>query len=145
VPDDCIFCRIAHREADASFVLEEEQVVAFMDVRAFHPGHTLVIPREHLVDIYALRDDTTALALMSAIARVARAVRTVFSPDGMNIWQSNGEAAGQEVAHVHFHAMPRYNHDGLLRVYPSSPQYPPRSELDTHARRIQDALSSSNG
>ena len=139
--DDCIFCRIGRHESEASFVLEEQYVVAFLDVRAFHPGHTLVVPRQHLADIYALRDDTIALALMSAIARVSRAVRKAFAADGLNVWQSNGVAAGQEVPHVHFHVMPRFDGDGLLRVYPSRTQHPDRAELDANAARLRDALT----
>jgi histidine triad (HIT) family protein len=139
--DDCIFCRIGRREAEASFVLEDEHVVAFLDIRAFHPGHTLVVPRRHLADIYALEEDTIALVLMSAITRVSRAVRAVFKPNGMNIWQSNGVAAGQEVRHLHFHVMPRYVGDGLLRVYPSRAEHPDRSELDSNAARLREALT----
>ena len=137
---DCIFCRIAGGEAEASVVLDDDQVVAFMDLRAFSPGHTLVIPKRHIRDIFSLEDAETAGALMIAVARVARAVQAAFAAEGVSVWQSNGKAAGQEVFHLHVHVVPRYEGDGLLKVYPTTPDYPARSELDDHARRIRDAL-----
>jgi histidine triad (HIT) family protein len=138
---DCIFCRITAGEAEASIVLRDEYVLAFMDLRAFSPGHTLVIPTLHIENIFALDDATVAAALIDAVARVSRAVRAAFEPDGISIWQSNGAAAGQEVSHLHFHVVPRYEGDGLLRVYPSHAEQPARSELDEHAARIRAAIS----
>jgi histidine triad (HIT) family protein len=137
---DCIFCGIASGDADASVVVSDEHVVAFMDLRAFHPGHTLVIPKRHITDVMALENVVIAGALMSTVARIARAVQAVFAADGISVWQSNGKAAGQEVLHLHTHVVPRYEGDGLLRVYPSKPDYPERADLDEHARRIRDAL-----
>jgi histidine triad (HIT) family protein len=141
VASDCIFCRIASRAAEASIVLDEPHVVAFMDVRAFHPGHTLIIPRAHVPDLLALDDVKAAQSLMLAAARVARAAKAVFAADGISVWQSNGAASGQEVFHLHLHVVPRYEGDGLLKVYPSRAEQPPRPELDAHASRIRDALS----
>lgn len=138
---DCIFCQIAAGNTESSVVLDDELVLAFMDVRAFHPGHTLIIPKRHIPDITALDDGDVARALLLAVARVARSVRTAFAADGISVWQSTGEAAGQEVPHLHLHVVPRYEGDGLLQVYPSRPDYPERSALDEHARRIRDALS----
>jgi histidine triad (HIT) family protein len=138
---DCIFCRIAAHDAEASVVFDDAQVMAFMDVRAFHPGHTLVIPKRHVDDITGLDDQTLAGALMLAVASVARGVQRAFATEGITVWQSNGAAAGQEVFHVHFHVMPRYAGDGLLRVYPSRPDYPDRSGLDEHAQRIRQSMA----
>jgi histidine triad (HIT) family protein len=137
---NCIFCRIAAGEGEASVVLDEARVLAFMDVRAFHPGHTLIVPKEHITDITELNDGETARALMTAISRVARAVRTAFKADGISVWQSNGVAAGQEVFHLHFHVIPRYRGDRLLRVYPSRVQHTHREELDEHASLICTSL-----
>ena len=137
---NCIFCGIASGGAEASVVFDDRHVIAFMDLRAFQPGHTLVIPRAHVSDISALEDGGTARALMLAVARVSRAVRSAFAGQGISVWSSNGEAAGQEVPHLHLHVVPRYEGDGLLRVYPSRPDHPPRADLDEHARRIRDAM-----
>ena len=50
-------------------------------------------------------DDATGAALMATVARVARAVRRALAPDGINVWQSNGRGAGQEVFHLHLHVL----------------------------------------
>ena len=101
---ECIFCQIVAGEAEASFAYEDDATMAFVDLRQFHAGHTLVVPRRHIRDIYGL-DEKTGSALMAAISRVAEAVREAFQPDGINVWQSNGEP-WQEVFHLHFHCCP---------------------------------------
>lgn len=121
-------------------MLDSERVVAFMDLRAFHPGHTLIIPRAHIPDILALDDAALAGELTAAVADVARAVQRAFAAEGISVWQSNGAAAGQEVPHLHFHVVPRYGGDGLLKVYPSRPDYPTRADLDAYAARLREAM-----
>lgn len=137
--EGCIFCEIVRGEAEASVAYEDEATLAFMDLRQFHPGHTLVVPKRHIVDIYEL-DDATGTALMSSVARVARGVRAALEPEGLNVWQSNGAAGGQEVFHLHFHVLPRWSGDGLLRIYPRRPDYPTRATLDETAGMIRAAL-----
>ena len=123
----CPFCAIASGAAPASVILDDGKVLAFMDWRQAVPGHVLVIPRQHVPDIYALADDEAA-AVMQAAVRVARALRAASDPPGLNLWQSNGEAGGQEVFHFHLHVHPRQVDDGLLRVYPNG--VPPQSDAD---------------
>jgi histidine triad (HIT) family protein len=138
VTEDCIFCRIVAGEAEASVADEDEVTMAFIDLRQFHPGHTLIVPKQHIADIFAL-DDATGATLMTAVARVSRAVRKTFRPDGINVWQSNG-APWQEVFHIHFHVLPRWKDDGLLRFTPPSRNRPDRAELDEQAKRISAAM-----
>lgn len=137
--EKCTFCAIVRGETEASIPYQDEATVAFMDLRQFHPGHVLVVPRRHIENIFGL-DDKTGASLMAAVSRVARAVHEAFQPDGMNIWQSNGEAAGQEVFHIHFHVLPRWNNDRLLQFFPAPPGRPPRSELDEQAAAIRSRL-----
>ncbi|MGN6329035.1 MAG: HIT family protein [Rhodanobacter sp.] len=132
--DSCPFCAIARGAAPASVVLDEGKVLAFMDWRQAVPGHVLVIPRRHVPDIYALADDEAA-AVMQVAVRVARALRAACDQPGLNLWQSNGEAGGQEVFHFHLHVHPRRIDDGLLRVYPDA--VPPRSDADRLAAIAQ--------
>ena len=80
---DCIFCRIVGREAEASVVYEDAVTLAFLDLRQFHRGHTLVVPKHHVADIYEL-DDETGAALMRTIGIVARAVRD--EPEQPGLW-----------------------------------------------------------
>ena len=115
--NNCVFCRIINGELDSATVYEDESTLAFLDLRQSNEGHVLVVPRNHIEQIYDL-DEDTASALASAVCKVARAVRRVYAPDGLSVWQSNGPAAFQEVPHVHWHVFPRYTDDGHLVVYP---------------------------
>lgn len=134
---DCIFYSIVAGTAEASIVHDDALTTAFMDVPQMSRGHVLVAPKRHVRDVFAL-DDPTGAAVM---ATVARAVRAAFAQDGINITQSNGEAVGQEVFHLHVHLLPRHAGDGLLRVHDVSPEPPPRAELDAQAAAIRAALS----
>lgn len=136
----CPFCAIAAGNAPASVILDDGSVLAFMDLRQAVPGHVLVVPRRHVPDIYALSADEAA-GLMQAAVRVAKALRAEFDPPGLNLWQSNGEVAGQEVFHFHLHVHPRRPDDGLWQVYPSGPPLPSRSEqLDALAHALRHHL-----
>lgn len=88
-----------------------------MDINPANPGHTLVIPKQHVRGIYEL-DEGTAAAVMKATVRVARAIRRALQPDGMNLIQSNERAGGQEIFHLHIHAVPRWYGDGLRLARP---------------------------
>ena len=139
--DDCAFCAILAGTLPASLVHEDAQVIAFMDLRQAVPGHVLVVPRRHVETVFDLDEDTAA-QLMRVAVRIARAADAVFAPDGLNLWQSNREAGGQEVPHVHLHVQPRRAGDGLLRIYPA--EVPPPSAipaLDRMAAALRDVLA----
>jgi histidine triad (HIT) family protein len=139
----CPFCAIVAGQLKANIVAQTEHSVAFMDVRQAVPGHVLVVPRQHLQDIYAM-DPVLAGDVMQLGVRVAQALRTVLNPAGLNLWQSNGAAAGQEVPHFHLHVHPRRVADGLLRIYPhGAPPPAPQAELDDLAKRIRSSVSPS--
>ncbi len=135
----CIFCRIASGAVAASIVFEDELTMAFLDLRQFHPGHVLVIPRRHVSDIRSVDEDTAA-AVMRIVVRIARAVDHAFPSDGLSVWHSAGEGANQEVPHLHVHVHPRHVGDDVLAVYPAPPDHPPRETLDDWAERLRNAL-----
>lgn len=135
----CVFCAIVAGEAPASVVAADAHTLAFLDLRQYHAGHVLVIPREHVPDVRAV-DDATAEALIRAVARIARAVDRAFPGDGLSVWHSAGPGANQEVPHLHFHVHPRRLGDGVLQVYPAPPAHPDRPTLDGWAARVRAAL-----
>src|SRR5437868_2465991 len=137
--NSCVFCDIAAGKIAASIVHQDELTIAFVDLRQFHPGHTLVIPRRHLQDVREL-DDSTGAALMATMARITRAVGAVFPNEGMSLWHSIGEAASQEVPHLHIHIHPRFRGDDVLRVYPSPPATPQKEERDQYAALLRQHL-----
>lgn len=135
----CAFCGIAQGTHPASVVWKDDLTVAFIDLRQFHAGHTLVIPRQHLGDVREL-DVVTGTALMASVARLARAVAAAFPNQGLSVWHSIGEAAFQEVPHLHIHVHPRLLGDGLLQVYPSAAPMPDRETRDRYAARLRSCL-----
>jgi histidine triad (HIT) family protein len=95
-------------------VFENEQVFAqvSLDHKPENHGHTLVIPKKHVQNIYELSDELNA-PLMAALRLVSRAVKKAFSAEGIHIRQNNEPAAGQDVFHLHFHVIPRYQGDAF--------------------------------
>lgn len=109
--DDCIFCKILKGDIPSYTVYEDNIVKAFLDISQGTPGHTLVIPKTHVKDIFAYDSDLAA-AVFSRIPRIARAVQASDSAiTGMNIVNNNGKVAYQSVFHSHFHLVPRYTDD----------------------------------
>ena len=133
--DRCVFCEITQGLSPAEIVLQDDLVLAVVDLRQFHPGHTLVMPRRHLHDVREL-DPATSAALMWAVVRVTRAVGAAFPNQGLSLWHSIGEAAFQEVPHLHIHVHPRTLGDGLLQIYPRAAVTPDTVVL----KRYADAL-----
>ncbi len=120
-------------------VYEDGDVFAEVDPRQPHRGHVLVIPVRHIENVFELDADTAA-AVMTATVRVARAIRSAFSPDGLSLWQSNGPGAHQEVPHFHMHVMPRWSGDGLLRIYPHHVDTPVEAIRASMAKDIRAHL-----
>jgi histidine triad (HIT) family protein len=136
----CVFCEIVRGTQPASLVWEDDLTLAFLDLRQFHPGHTLIIPRRHLSDVREL-DHTLGAALMASVARVTRAVSAAFPNQGLSIWHSIGEAADQEVPHLHMHVHPRLLDDRLLRIYPSAAAMPDKIVRDKYAATLRAHLA----
>jgi histidine triad (HIT) family protein len=115
----CPFCRIVSGAAPAHVVAEDEYCVAVLDASPAARGHTLVIPRAHVADLWTA-DPETAAAVGRTCAAVARLIRTRLKPDGLTLRQNNGEASGQRVFHLHVHLVPRWHGDGHVG-WPSAP------------------------
>lgn len=108
---DCIFCKVIAGELPSTQVLSDDRVVVFMDINPVSHGHCLVVTKEHRPTVYEISDDEGA-AVMATARRVARAIREGLKPDGLNLHQANGPAAGQVVGHFHLHLIPRWVDDG---------------------------------
>jgi len=135
---DCIFCAIVAGQSPASVVLDEPDVLAFMDIRPFTPGHLLVIPKRHASGLAQL-DPADGAKVFAAGQRIATALRTSDLPvDGVNMFLADGVAAGQEVFHVHLHLVPRTAGDGFgIRARWQTPN---RTVLDGTADTIRTAV-----
>ncbi len=135
---NCIFCKIMAKQIPATVVHEDADTLAFMDIGQVNPGHVLVAAKAHAENIYAL-DDAQARAVFSAAAKVARAIRAAFSPEGLSVYQANGKPAGQTVFHFHMHLVPRHEGDGMALAWPV--KNPPREKLEEYAAKIREKLS----
>lgn len=94
-------------------VYEDDDVLAFLDLSQATPGHTLLIPKQHVADIYGY-DENLAARVLTKIPVVSRAIRDSDPAIiGLNVLMNNGVAAGQSVFHSHVHLIPRYENDGL--------------------------------
>ncbi len=108
--DDCIFCKIANGEIPSATVYEDSTCRVILDVNPANKGHALILPKEHFDDIYSM-DAETAAKIFTIACEVAKAERAELTPDGLNIVQNNGAAAGQTVFHFHMHVIPRFIKD----------------------------------
>lgn len=113
---DCIFCKIVAGAVPSHTVYEDDAILAFLDINPAARGHTLVIPRQHAADLFALAADTLN-AVAQGTQAVARKLQQVVQPDGLNIVQNNGAAAGQVIFHYHVHLVPRWEGDGALGLW----------------------------
>ena len=111
-----IFRRIILGEIPSYKIYEDAETYAFLDIAPASPGHTLVICKSEVADLYEL-SDADLIATARTTQRVARAMREKLSADGVNIVQSNGTAAGQEVFHYHVHLIPRWHNDGVFAFW----------------------------
>ena len=135
--DDCIFCKIADKEADATVVYEDSHTVAFLDIHPLNPGHTLVIPKKHYANMLEMPSED-ARRVFASVHKVMKGVQKASAADGISIGQSNGRAASQEVFHMHVHIIPRFNHE-MMSGFPNR-KTTQRKELDEIGKRIKAAI-----
>ena len=137
--DDCIFCSIVAGDVPARTVYETDEVVAFLDANPLARGHTLVIPKTHATRVGDL-DADRASALFDAVAELTPRVQAAVDADAANVGINDGEAAGQEVPHVHAHVIPRFEGDGGAPIHAVGGARPDLSddEFDGIAAAIAD-------
>jgi histidine triad (HIT) family protein len=137
---ECVFCQILAREVEASIVYEDDLCSAFMDIQPVNRGHVLVVPNRHVSEATALTEAESARVFVVA-QRVNRALRKIgVKCEGINYFVADGEAAGQEVFHVHLHIFPRFKGDGFLVLPPDYETRPTRDDLDELAVLIKNKL-----
>lgn len=109
---DCLFCNIIKGAEPASKIYEDEHTYAFLDINPTNPGHALVVPKEHAVNIYDISDDALC-SVMKTAKKLAPVIKKAVGADGVNIMMNNERAAGQIIDHAHVHIVPRFNDDGF--------------------------------
>jgi len=113
---ECVFCSIVAGGEQSRQVMENDRAIAFLDINPATDGHTLVAPKEHFPDIWALSDEVSSDVWRLAVG-VAHRLNEVLHPDGMTLFQANREAGWQDVFHFHLHVVPRWEGDALVRPW----------------------------
>lgn len=109
--NDCIFCKIVNGDIPSTKIYEDDDVLAFLDISQTTPGHTLLIPKKHVANIFEY-DDELANKTLTKIPLIARAINEAIpNIKGLNIVNNNGEVAYQSVFHSHIHFIPRFTLD----------------------------------
>ena len=134
---DCIFDAIISGDAPAHLVLDEAEVVAFLDVRPVFPGHTLVVPRRHYGTVIDLPDGMAGL-LWDAAARISKAQRTALESSGT--FFGLNDIVSQSVPHVHLHVVPRRPKDGLRGFFWPRQKYASEEEAEQTAASLRRAV-----
>jgi histidine triad (HIT) family protein len=138
-----IFAKIIQGKVPASFVYQDEKVSAFMDIQPINPGHVLVIPNQEVASLTDL-DEETGAHLFRVGHRIAKALRkSGLKCEGVNLFLADGQAAKQDVFHVHLHVFPRFRGDGFRWQFGQNySNLPKREELERTAEAIKSALDS---
>jgi histidine triad (HIT) family protein len=140
VGTDCLFCRIIDGTAPAAVVLDEPEVVAFLDVRPLFPGHVLVAPRRHAETLTDLPEQLVE-PLFRAVWRLTSAVERAMGADGSFVAVNN--RVSQSVPHLHVHVVPRNRKDGLRGFMWPRLRYPDDEAMAATAEAIRQALAAS--
>jgi histidine triad (HIT) family protein len=137
----CIFCDIVNDRAEATFVYRDDHVSAFMDIQPVNKGHILVIPNAHATYLSDLPEET-GVQVFRVAQKAAGAIRASgLKCEGINLLLADGEAAMQEILHVHLHVFPRFEGDGFDLQFPDRYfNLPTRSDLEATAEKIKSAL-----
>jgi len=139
---DCVFCAIIAGRAPASIVHRDADCIVFMDIRPVTPGHLLIVPLVHTASLSELPADSGKAMFALAQQLTAAVRRSGVRADGVSLLLADGEAAGQEVFHVHLHAIPRFEGDGFgLRLPAGYGAECAREQLDAPAAAVRSALT----
>jgi histidine triad (HIT) family protein len=133
----CSFCAIAAGDVSAHVVLDEPDVLAFLDMRPVFKGHTLVVPRRH-IDALADLPPELMSPLLTEVQRVAGAVETALGAGGSFVAVNN--RVSQSVPHLHVHVVPRTKGDGLRGFFWPRTKYAGDDEARGYAERLRRAL-----
>ena len=137
--EECRLCQLIDGRLSSTSVYQDALIYTLMDYQPVTVGHVLVVPREHVALLEDLDEDLGA-AMYRIAHRLTRALRRSGLPcEGVNLFLADGEAAFQEIAHVHLHVFPRYAGDSF-RVDADWRIRPPE-ELESAARRIRAGLA----
>ena len=134
---NCLFCKIIQKEIPANIVYEDTQIVAITDIDPISEGHTLIIPKKHIQDLYVMEEEIGS-HIMKTAKILANAIKDEFNFDGIMIMEVNGPF--QDVPHFHLHVFGRNKNNDIEISYPDNTNNSYQF-LSKNAQRIKKRLS----
>ncbi len=135
--NDCLFCKIISGAIPSAKIYEDDEVLAFLDIKPVNPGHALVIPKAHTDRLAEMTDDAAA-SLMRVVPYLSKAIMKAVGAEAFNLMCNNGDLAGQTIDHVHLHIIPRFDGDGYEAWHGSGDL--PQDEVSRIANAIRQNL-----
>ncbi|MFJ8220423.1 MULTISPECIES: HIT family protein [Bacillus cereus group] len=111
---ECLGCKLANEEEIIYKIYEDDYVTCFLDHEPFYSGHTLIVPKQHVVEVDEL-EDVVAKSIMDASKLITKAIKALYKPDGITICQNGG--VFNELTHYHMHVVPRYKERSFAEFY----------------------------
>jgi histidine triad (HIT) family protein len=137
---NCLYCRIIGGDEMVSVIHEDEEIIAFLDIQPLHPGHVLVVPKEHFKNLFYVPEELAARTFATA-RRLLPGLRRATGCRAVNLFSPNGAHGGQDVFHFHLHLIPVPEDTPFpLQLPHPTAQFPSRSELDVMAARIGQSI-----
>ena len=138
----CIFCDIIQGTQEAIVIFENSLFISIMDKFPINRGHLLVLPKQHYPYITDMKKDDVS-KLFEIVSILTNVIWSVVHADGVNIGQSNGKAASQDIFHVHVHIIPRFNDDTGHNFWPPRKNFT-YDELKDISIQIKNQLKKNN-
>lgn len=130
--ENCTFCKIVKKVIPAEIIYEDSKIMAFLDINPVHPGHALIIPREHHKMMTDTPDNIISYIFIKS-KELMKVIKTATNADYVAV-----SVVGIDVPHFHIHLIPRYKNDGLSNTWPTK-KYK-ENEVKETAKKIKQYL-----
>lgn len=134
---DCLFCKIVKGDIPSSKVYEDDELIAFLDIKPVNPGHVLIVPKAHYASLLET-PEALAGSMLALVPSLGKAMMQATKAEGFNVGVNTGRVAGQLVDHVHLHIMPRHATDGYELWHGNA--YESNEAMHSMANAIRSAL-----
>ena len=131
--NECVFCKIVKKEIPANKIYEDDEVLAFLDIKPVNFGHTLIIPKKHYEKMENTPDYTLSVVFANA-KKLMKAAKEAMSADFVAL-----SVIGIDVPHFHIHLIPRYFNDNMPIFWPRK-EYK-NGEKEKIAEKIKNELA----
>jgi len=131
--NECVFCKIVKKEIPSDIIYEDDEVLAFLDIKPVNFGHTLIIPKKHYEKMENTPDYTLSVVFANA-KKLMKAVKEAMSADFVAL-----SVIGIDVPHFHIHLIPRYFNDNMPIFWPRK-EYK-NGEKEKTAEKIKKELT----